>query len=102
MARESSSESSVPSDLSRALADAWRRERDARAAASAATREAREAARLVDELLAELRSAGVPVARAARRVAAELRLPLDGPARMRVAANFRKRLERRGQRGGGT
>jgi hypothetical protein len=82
-----------------ALADAWRRERQARAAADAATKDAREAARVVDELLAELRTAGVPVACAARRVAAELRLPLDGTARRRIAATFRKRLERRRERG---
>jgi hypothetical protein len=61
-------------------------------------KEAREAARVVDELVAELNSAGVSVARAAWRVAAELRVPLDERARRRIAATFRKRLERRRKR----
>ena len=78
-----------------AMAVAVRREASARAAAASATTEAREAAQLQVMLLAELRAAGLTLPRAAHIVSVALCAPLDRKGRARMAARYRKRLQRR-------
>lgn len=84
-------------EVEQAFADAHRREASAREAAANATTEAREAAQLQVALLDELRASGMTTTKALHVVSMALGQPLDGPARVKLATRFRRRL-RRGQR----
>jgi hypothetical protein len=80
--------------LVQAFADAVRREQSAREAAATAMTDARAAAQLQLDLLGQLRAAGIRLNVAVRLVGSALgeAIPLEG--RQRLAARYRKRLQR--------
>jgi hypothetical protein len=81
--------------LVQAFADAVRREQSAREAAANATTAAREASQLQADLLEQLRAAGIRLNVAVRLLGPALGEPLDAANRGRLAARYRKRLQRR-------